>query len=104
MKFDKKGNIDFVHFPLKETAELIKVMKKAEKDKNLDGLRRCARLFGWLYSTMLEKDGTCGSDRGTLFYNGPDDMPIYSPSQFNKDWKRELKNPLPGNRQKGALK
>jgi hypothetical protein len=43
---------------------------------------------------MLAKDGTCGSDRDTLFKN--DDEQPYSLARFNKKYAKKLKNdPMP---------
>jgi hypothetical protein len=96
MKFDKNGMTDFVHFPVDETGEIMAVMERAEKKGNLKTLRWCARRLLWIYKIMLEKDGTCYSDTGTLFYNNENDGPTYTVRKFNRAYKSAIKDdPLP---------
>jgi hypothetical protein len=96
MKFDKTGTTEHVHFPIDETGEIMAVMERAEKKGNLKALQWCARRLLWIYKIMLEKDGTCGSDAGTLFFNGEDDGQTYTVRKFNRAYKSAIKDdPLP---------
>jgi hypothetical protein len=96
MKLDRSGFTELVHFPVDETKEIMAVMERAEKRGNLKTLRWCARRLLWIYKIMLEKDGTCGSDAGTLFYNGVDDGQAYTVRKFNRAYKSAIKDdPLP---------
>ena len=86
MKLDQGGSTELVHFHADEAKEIMKEMEQAEKAGDLEVLRSCARRIVWIYKMMLNKDGTCRADTGTLFRNGEDDVPVYSVNQFNEDY------------------
>ena len=91
MRLNKKGETDFIHFPIVETEAVMAYMEQAEKTGDFKTLKWCARLLLWIFKTMLEKDGICTSDRSTLFCNGKDNRPVYSARKFNNEWENVLK-------------